>query len=764
MIKRGLYQTYGKITTISLRLQKLVEADLDALPDRPPPPLQNTQGDDELAGDISIATIEKSNIEAGSASKSEETTQADLQSFTAPSSKSAEVKANHESSDRRFVWGQGAVSSFKLDPSPRMSSHPPVTLRRGDPATVQYFTPIRALVKYPYVYCNRDTSQDIASGFFDAGKFWTREWELYYVWDIDTAKTKPLILVPEHQFESLLHEINSVFKFNLIITPQQREEGLVGRFPDHPRCVPRYLGRSSTREDFYSMADSVPSTSFRADDEGDPPALEGRTLADFKKLMEEMWDAQQKKNKAGREKRQQLQVAKKQALVQAFKRAQRYLGLRPTEPGALTTIDPKLPVNLPFDQSVVFVCVDVESYERAHHKITEIGIASLDTRDLAGVAPGNDGENWRTKVHARHFRIEEYKHLINRDFVHGCPDRFEFGKSEFIPLDQAAHQTEACFQPPFCAMPDRDNPDDPMKFSKVMEIDEKRNLIFLGHDTLTDANYLQTLGFDLLKLPNLLETMDSAALYRVWKREQQSTNLGRILADFDIVGWNLHNAGNDAVYTVYAMLGVCVREASIRGSAQLSEKNEGNEAIKRAHYIADAEQRAKEEADGWSETEDNGGPPQLILPNPKPTQPETSYPIRVDNRGGRTQDTTGSSTFSSPYSESGRRWDPASGRGDGVSRYDGSSDRSTRHRAYNQQDSQWRGRSYRGGDHTMRANYATRGQSHQRGSEQGRTGRSRGRGRSRSQSYRGQHRNQSNASSTHDPVNSIPEIGSADQW
>jgi hypothetical protein len=64
----------------------------------------------------------------------------------------------------------------------------------------------------------------------------------YYVWDVEPLH--PLILVPETQFQGLLEEINSHLKLKLRITNPQREEGLVGRFPDHPACLPRYLGRS----------------------------------------------------------------------------------------------------------------------------------------------------------------------------------------------------------------------------------------------------------------------------------------------------------------------------------------------------------------------------------------------------------------------------------------------------------------------------------------------------------------------------------------
>ena len=76
---------------------------------------------------------------------------------------------------------------------------------------------------------------------------------------------------------------------------------------------------------------------------------------------------------------------------------------------------------------MVFVCVDVEANERNSSQITEIGIATLDTRDLKSLAPGERGANWLNKIRARHFRINEYQYVRNTEFVSGCPDRFGFG-------------------------------------------------------------------------------------------------------------------------------------------------------------------------------------------------------------------------------------------------------------------------------------------------------------------------------------------------
>lgn len=131
-------------------------------------------------------------------------------------------------------------------------------------------------------------------------------------------------------------------------------------------------------------------------------------------------------------------MAEKQEWSHSLKRVQRYLGLRQTRTPfqAANNVDDELPhtrfnadVLAPFmfEQDVVFVCVDVEAWERDHNTITEIGVSTLDIRDLGIIAPGKGGEAWMKLIRARHFRIEEYKNYVNHEFVDGCADRFEFG-------------------------------------------------------------------------------------------------------------------------------------------------------------------------------------------------------------------------------------------------------------------------------------------------------------------------------------------------
>jgi hypothetical protein len=172
-----------------------------------------------------------------------------------------------------------------------------------------------------------------------------------------------------------------------------------------------------------------------------------------------MMQAQKGKKLASKEKQKGDRVAKQQSWNRSIKRVQRYLGIR--EAGieskivairagiensglqwleydaAVNAAVAKLPPPVNFDaakpapynqeNSVVFVCVDIEAYERNTSLITEIGIATLDTRDIASMIPGEGGANWRSMIRARHFRIKEYQHLQNVEFVQGCADRFEFG-------------------------------------------------------------------------------------------------------------------------------------------------------------------------------------------------------------------------------------------------------------------------------------------------------------------------------------------------
>jgi hypothetical protein len=102
------------------------------------------------------------------------------------------------------------------------------------------------------------------------------------------------------------------------------------------------------------------------------------------------------------------------------------------QPAGHHILDVERPAPFTPEDSVIFICIDVESFERNHNLITEIGIATLDTLDLATISPGQGGINWLSTIRARHFRIKEYEHLKNQDFIQSCAECFQFGLASAI--------------------------------------------------------------------------------------------------------------------------------------------------------------------------------------------------------------------------------------------------------------------------------------------------------------------------------------------
>jgi hypothetical protein len=345
----------------------------------------------------------------------------------------------------------------------------------------------------------------------------------------------------------------------------------------------------------------VPAATFRPDDETpEPSPPSGRSLASFKRKMELAQEATRKKSKATKAKKQKERIEKQRDWGRQIKRAQRYLGLRQRQEQTgldqvprreLDTtnhsLDVESPAPYPMESSVVFVSVDVESFERDHNKITEVGISVLDTKDLDGVPPGKGGTEWMKHIRAQHFRVKEHAHLHNKDFVTGCADRFEFGESEWLGLNEAPSTIAESFR-----FPSADQ--------------TLRKIILLGHGIDGDIEYLKAIGYNPLNLNNLIEILDTSIMYRYLKRELNPRSLGSVLSDLDIMGWNLHNAGNDAAYTLQALLAITIKAASKKGGgidwAEEKRRRVG-EAAK------EAVERELDNGEGWSSAgdESDGG-------------------------------------------------------------------------------------------------------------------------------------------------------------
>lgn len=397
----------------------------------------------------------------------------------------------------------------------------------------------------------------------------------YYIGTFLPSESKPLILVPVDEVQNLFDEIREQLGLIVRWPLKEKAPGFLLKFSEADTPRPQYLGRLDLHHSLDEMEAKIPpqkknrDATFRAED---------RSFAAFKRKMEDAIEATKHRNKNQRDKKKKQRIGTKQIWCAQMKRTQCYLGIRPrADPSMPDPVqDPDIPVRelereikrynlaqcrdlpdldvseaapFPFQSNVVFICVDVEAYEKPPRPITEIGISTLDTNDLVDLAPGERGTNWMKKIRSRHFRISETGHLHNKEHVQGCADRFEpdFGVSEWISIKEAPQVIASCFRPPLSRPSENTSVDSHGDESESEE--PKRQLVLVGHDVQNDVEYLRKIGYDVANLSNLIEAVDTADLYRAWKHEQNPSNLGAILLALELIGWNLHNAVSPTPYT-----------------------------------------------------------------------------------------------------------------------------------------------------------------------------------------------------------------------
>ncbi|KAK7531595.1 uncharacterized protein J3D65DRAFT_680536 [Phyllosticta citribraziliensis] len=579
-------------------LFELLEVEAQALPDKPskasPPTAAVEEPAEETLVHPSISQPE-THINSTTAAVADEYTP--HQPSSIPSDSESEPEA------------------FYLPPAPEQR----LDLRCGDygPDGESYIY-ISLASKFPYKFLSRDFSEKVAKKFFDRNQFWNRGWDLFYIYSEPQVGGKPLVLITLTQFQELIRQINSkVRNLDFQLTDYYRDCGFIIDIP-HPGLTPRYLGFSASRDEYSEMERTVPPVSYNGigNLRRSPPDMP--TLEAFKEMIEESLELNKAKNKANKARRKENRVLAQHNWGRSFRRTQRYLGVRPGSPspsrsnpspaeGANASKHPPINVDeaspYPFEKNVVFVSVDVEAYEMDNSKITEVGVATLDVQDIINKPPGKNAENWYDLIRARHYRIDEHAHLVNYRHVDGCPDGFLFGESEFVRLNQAPRVVAACFRPPFSA--DLTPEQAQAQWSadaKTSDWDEeeKRNIIFVAHDPDGDIRFLQKLGYNPLNLSNLIDKLDTKQLHQHWKRDTQGTSLARILCDCDIIGWRLHNGGNDAVYTMQALLAICVQEAASRGTKELAEERKKTHDRRLSEALAETVARVQDEAEGWS--------------------------------------------------------------------------------------------------------------------------------------------------------------------
>lgn len=481
---------------------------------------------------------------------------------------------------------------------------------------------------------------------------------------------------------------------------------------------PKFLGGSKSRETAGKLQDSILPA---AVDHGEYPDNAApnvkRSLDDFRERCKDALAANKKKHSIVKKNKEEDRFLTIRDWYSQLRRSQRFFGLRPRtgkiqhpDPSlswpeqeqfreqqlkqAYIVLDPlnlNLPAPFPFEKEPVIISCDIESYERDHRLITEIGVSTLDTLDLVKLPPGQGGKNWTSQIRSRHFRIQGREHLVNRDFCVGNPDAFQFGQSEFVPLSEAAAKVDSCFEWPFSvqfkhsgwsdtwtsigASPAGEQPEtkeysqgsdgvsiglsnseqneasraaiasvmegtsDPDAIKVALDLADKsrrdpeglqqgpkeRNIILLGHDIRSDLEYLRTLGSKIFAparstypvavmemigsdegpmkvLTSIIEALDTAPLYRVLKQETQPRSLSSMLDDLGIPGYFLHNGGNDARYTMEALIAMVIK-------ARLEEDKLRREGDKVA---------TGSKGEPWDDLAENGSDATVKVPDQSP--------------------------------------------------------------------------------------------------------------------------------------------------
>ncbi|KAI0024745.1 hypothetical protein F4780DRAFT_775680 [Xylariomycetidae sp. FL0641] len=466
----------------------------------------------------------------------------------------------------------------------------PFDLRMGDDAPEDLtYVPFKLVQKYPSLYTGTAVRSKTTK-FFTENLLANRVWDFFFLIDPATTSRGPLLLVPSDQFEQFLGVANAQLKGHLAVPSGNARARFYMTFGQFDAPLPRFLGRANSQAALDFLKARISKLPYR--DEW--VAMTDAGLQNYKEKMDDIYKfLKDGKSKQSSEAAVAKRMQRQKGYGRMLKRTQRYLGLRPrggyapltTRTDTASTWDPSQQVPFKARESMRFVCVDVEAYERDANVITEIGFAVLDTEDTMDVPPGESGRNWFSLIKTFHFRVKEYEFLVNRQFVDGCPDAFNFGQSEFVPINMINRAIG--------------------RIIGDEESDDTRPVIMVGHDIQQDLRYLRKVGFNVWRVPHFADEVDTKSLAQRMERGMNGRGLETICNTLGIMGRNFHNAGNDAYYTMCAMIALAIKR-TVEGPGTPSGPDQPP-------------------IDEWSDGEmDDGGPPEkspeYILPNTAPAR------------------------------------------------------------------------------------------------------------------------------------------------
>ncbi|KAI9484336.1 hypothetical protein BDB00DRAFT_775123 [Zychaea mexicana] len=175
----------------------------------------------------------------------------------------------------------------------------------------------------------------------------------------------------------------------------------------------------------------------------------------------------------------------------------------------------------------VFCAIDIEAWEQDHSILLEIGWSLYDSKS--------------DRYMDQHYLINSYRHLENGRYVSDQKMQFAFGTSVWCSLDQALKELKKDLD--WCVQRDG-------------------GFVLVGHGLDSDLRYLRKAKFLWPGSNGRGDTLDvnQSALVTICNTDEMYAasisnlhnppSLGSTLGILGIDCWNLHNAGNDAHYTM----------------------------------------------------------------------------------------------------------------------------------------------------------------------------------------------------------------------
>lgn len=185
---------------------------------------------------------------------------------------------------------------------------------------------------------------------------------------------------------------------------------------------------------------------------------------------------------------------------------------------------------LVFGKKNIFVSVDIEAYELDHSILLEIGWSIYDAKT--------------DKFLDQHYAMDTYRHLANGRYVDDQRNKFRFGTTVWCSMKQALKE---------------------LRKDLDWAVERDGGFILVGHGLDSDITYLKNQKFlwPTSSGQDTLEVKESAnvtilntdVIYAASINDLHNPpSLGKILDIFNIEYWSLHNAGNDAHYTLLLLM------------------------------------------------------------------------------------------------------------------------------------------------------------------------------------------------------------------